>query len=80
MDVAKRWRWKSINAYARYEQGKPVPSIAKLDELMRAIDAAAERAQGRRIRETAEDRARHTRSWHDDSAARVDDVEARRGR
>lgn len=42
MDVAKRLRSKSPNAYARYEQGRSVPSVAKLDELMRAIDPAAE--------------------------------------
>ena len=42
MDVAKRLRSKSPNAYARYEQGKSVPSVEKLAELIRAIDPAAE--------------------------------------
>ncbi len=37
-EVARRLGQKSANAYARYEQGKSVPTVAKLNELMRAID------------------------------------------
>jgi hypothetical protein len=35
--VARRMGAKSRNAYARYEQGVSVPTIEKLDELLRAI-------------------------------------------
>ena len=35
--VAERLGAKSRNAYARYERGESLPSIAKLDELLRAI-------------------------------------------
>jgi transcriptional regulator with XRE-family HTH domain len=42
MDVARRLKSKSPNAYARYEQGKSVPTVAKLDQLMKAIDPAFE--------------------------------------
>ena len=35
--VAQRLDAKSRNAYARYEQGASVPTIEKLDELLRAI-------------------------------------------
>jgi DNA-binding XRE family transcriptional regulator len=35
--VAKRLGVKSRNAYARYEQGVSVPTIEKLDELLRAV-------------------------------------------
>ena len=38
MEVAKRLRSKSPNAYGRYEQGKVLPSLDKLAELLRAID------------------------------------------
>ncbi len=37
-EVARRLGQKSANAYARYEQGKSVPTVEKLNELMRAID------------------------------------------
>ena len=42
MDVARRLKSKSPNAYARYEQGKSVPTVAKLDQLMKAINPAFE--------------------------------------
>lgn len=35
--VAERLGAKSRNAYARYEQGVSVPTVDKLDELLRAI-------------------------------------------
>ena len=35
--VAKRLGVKSRNAYARYEQGVSVPTVEKLDELLRAV-------------------------------------------
>ena len=35
--VAERLGVKSRNAYARYEQGVSVPTIEKLDELVRAV-------------------------------------------
>jgi hypothetical protein len=35
--AAERLGAKSRNAYARYEQGVAVPTVAKLDELLRAI-------------------------------------------
>lgn len=38
MDVAKRLHSRSPNAYGRYEQGKVLPSLDKLAELLRAID------------------------------------------
>jgi hypothetical protein len=37
-EVSQRLHAKSRNAYARYEQGACVPTIEKLDELLRAID------------------------------------------
>jgi hypothetical protein len=36
--VAERLGAKSRNAYARYEQGSSVPTVEKLDSLLRAID------------------------------------------
>jgi predicted RNase H-like HicB family nuclease len=41
-EVATRLGQKSPNAYARYEQGKSVPTVEKLSELLRAIDPGAE--------------------------------------
>ncbi len=35
--VAERLGQKSLNAYARYEQGKSVPTIKKLNELILAL-------------------------------------------
>ncbi len=37
-DVTELLKAKSINEYAQYEQGKHLPSIEKLEELLRAID------------------------------------------
>lgn len=36
-DVAARLGAKSLNTYARYEQGRAVPSIARLDQLLTAV-------------------------------------------
>jgi len=36
-DAAARLGARSRNAYARYEQGRTVPTVAKLDELLKAI-------------------------------------------
>ena len=36
-EAAQRLGAKSRNAYARYESGTSVPTVAKLDELLRAI-------------------------------------------
>ena len=36
-EVAERLGQRSRNAYARYEQGKAMPSVEKLDELLKAI-------------------------------------------
>jgi len=36
-DAAARLGASSRNAYARYEQGRTVPTVAKLDELLKAI-------------------------------------------
>jgi hypothetical protein len=38
-DVAKTMGKASRNAYARYEQGDAVPTIDKLEELLRAVSA-----------------------------------------
>lgn len=38
MEVARRLHSKSPNAYARYEQGKSIPTVEKLNQLMKAID------------------------------------------
>lgn len=35
--AAERLGAKSRNAYARYEQGRAVPTVAKLDQLLRAV-------------------------------------------
>lgn len=37
-EVAKRIGIKSPNAYARYEQGRSVPTVSMLDRLLRAVD------------------------------------------
>lgn len=37
-DAAERIGAKSRNAYARYEQGKALPTITKLAELIQAVD------------------------------------------
>ena len=36
-EVTKRLGAKSLNTYARYEQGKSVPSIEKLSQLLTAV-------------------------------------------
>lgn len=36
-DVAKRLGQRSRNAYARYEQGKAMPTVEKLEELLKAV-------------------------------------------
>ena len=36
-EVAKRLGLKSRNAYARYEQGRSVPTIGKVSEFMSAL-------------------------------------------
>lgn len=36
-DAAARLRQKSRNAYARYEQGQVMPTVEKLEELLRAV-------------------------------------------
>jgi hypothetical protein len=42
MDLAGRMNSKSPNAFARYEQGKSVPTVTKLKQLLKAIDPAFE--------------------------------------
>jgi hypothetical protein len=37
-EVAHRLGQKSPNAYARYERGKSLPTVEKLNQLMKAID------------------------------------------
>jgi transcriptional regulator with XRE-family HTH domain len=41
-EVAQRLGAKSRNAYARYERGQAVPSLEKLDELLRAVSPGSE--------------------------------------
>lgn len=41
-EVAQRLNSKSPNAYARYEQGKAIPTVEKLEKLLRAIDPKLE--------------------------------------
>ena len=41
-EVARRLGQKSPNAYARYEQGKSLPTVEKLNKLMKAIDPGFE--------------------------------------
>jgi hypothetical protein len=42
LEVARRLGQKSPNAYARYEQGKSLPTVEKLNQLMKAIDPGCE--------------------------------------
>jgi predicted RNase H-like HicB family nuclease len=42
VEVARRLGQKSPNAYARYEQGKSLPTVEKLNKLMKAIDPGFE--------------------------------------
>jgi hypothetical protein len=39
-EAAKRLGAKSLNAYARYEQGRAVPTVVKLSELLEAVGPA----------------------------------------
>jgi DNA-binding XRE family transcriptional regulator len=52
-DVAKRLGARSLNSYARYEQGRTVPSIERLDQLLAAVSGGVELvlapSQGRRV-------------------------------
>ena len=41
-DVANRLGAKSLNSYARYEQGRAVPSIERLDQLLAAVSGGDE--------------------------------------
>ena len=41
-EVTRRLGLKSRNAYARYEQGKAVPTVEKLTELLRAVNPERE--------------------------------------
>ena len=41
-DVSDRLGLKSRNAYARYEQGRAVPTVEKLTELLRAVNPERE--------------------------------------
>lgn len=36
-DVSRRLGARSLNAYARYEQGRSVPTVQKLSELLSAV-------------------------------------------
>ncbi len=38
-DIAAKLGFKSVNAYARYEQGVSVPTVEKLDRLLEAVGA-----------------------------------------
>jgi hypothetical protein len=52
-DVAKRLGAKSLNSYARYEQGRAVPSIERLDQLLAAVSGGDQlvvaQSQARRV-------------------------------
>jgi DNA-binding transcriptional regulator YiaG len=52
-EVATRLGAKSLNSYARYEQGRAVPSIERLDQLLAAVSEGGElvlaHSQGRRV-------------------------------
>jgi predicted RNase H-like HicB family nuclease len=41
-ETAKRLGIKSHNAYARYEQGKAVPTVEKLNQLLSVVDAGSD--------------------------------------
>jgi transcriptional regulator with XRE-family HTH domain len=42
VEVARRLDQKSPNAYARYEQLKSLPTLEKLNKLMKTVDPAFE--------------------------------------
>jgi DNA-binding transcriptional regulator YiaG len=52
-EVAARLGAKSLNSYARYEQGRAVPSIERLDRLLAAVSDGGElvlaHSEGRRV-------------------------------
>ena len=52
-DVTRRMGAKSLNSYARYEQGRAVPSIERLTRLLAAVSQGAEfvltESHGRRV-------------------------------
>jgi len=52
-DVARHLGARSLNTYARYEQGRSVPSIAKLSRLLSAVGKGSEfvlaESVGRRV-------------------------------
>ena len=52
--VAARLQQTSPNAYARYERGKVSPTVAKLLELLAAVDPRSELLLGRRSVNTTE--------------------------
>jgi hypothetical protein len=47
VEVARRMGARSHNAYARYEQGKAVPTIEKLAELLAVVDGRRDIVIGR---------------------------------
>jgi len=52
-DVTRRMGAKSLNSYARYEQGRSVPSIERLSQLLAAVSQGGEfvltESHGRRV-------------------------------
>ena len=52
-DVTRRLGAKSLNSYARYEQGRSVPSIERLSQLLAAVSQGGEfvltESHGRRV-------------------------------
>ena len=52
-DVTKRMGARSLNSYARYEQGRSVPSIKRLSQLLAAVSQGGEfvlvESRGKRI-------------------------------
>jgi hypothetical protein len=52
-DVTKRMGARSLNSYARYEQGRSVPSIKRLSQLLAAVSQGSEfvltESRGKRV-------------------------------
>ena len=52
-DVTKRMGARSLNSYARYEQGRSVPSIKRLSQLLAAVSQGGEfvlvESRGKRV-------------------------------
>jgi hypothetical protein len=52
-DVTKRMGARSLNSYARYEQGRSVPSIERLSQLLAAVSQGSEfvltESRGKRV-------------------------------